>query len=334
MQSSDNKVIYIHHSQLPRRRSASQDENQFLTSTEDFPASCSQNSQPMEIPSSEFIYYDGTRRTFTAPHSKNSRKRKFSDTSCSPPSPDVVPRPMNSFLCARSMLQPYLKKMSKYTIRCSNIMGAFWKLESSAFIKRYFRYIAFVESARHNALYPGYKYQPKKKKTRTSSELQFFIKTHDDWNSSKENNQLIDNKELSATQKVLPLYTPESVCSDFSVEATSSNYENQFDYSISQVTSPGTLEAPKRMENVFNDNYMISSEMIPPILAPDAISTSLEYIVGEILLETFNFQFPPTVQEQLEGQHRFQHTINTSFIDPQINRTIDGFEPIPVQSWS
>lgn len=248
----DKDIIYFQESQLPLKTSALASQNNFFASTDDFPASCSQFGNPKEPFSSEFVYYDGSRRSFSPPNSKSAKKRKNSED----PATDSIPRPTNSFLCARSMLQQNLKAIGSSTVQCSNIMGTFWKLKTSSFIKHYFRYIAFVEGARHSARYPHYKYKPKRRKSKAVQNFDMVAAINNDWNAFS----TTDFPEVTANtnQQTEPTdNAPEANC-DFGIEPLSTFHTIPQECQVTQSLFSETMDFSKFITgDVLNEDYMV-----------------------------------------------------------------------------
>lgn len=118
-------VLFSKSSQLPKRKEKADTVMQRVFNSEAFPSRHSKFNDPKESPSvkSDFLFYDGTKNTFSEQKTPRTRQRKKHQNAES-----LVPRPTNSFICARSMLYKLFEKLNISTIECSNIMSDVSKL--------------------------------------------------------------------------------------------------------------------------------------------------------------------------------------------------------------
>lgn len=115
MEKSGNPLI-TRLSKLPSKRPSESTAEIF--SDDSLPAvEILQRYKPKLEVSSEYLFYDGVNNNFT-PHPSGGNKRKRGSNSKSAP-----PRPANSFLCARSLIQPMLRQLSITNGRVSLIMS-------------------------------------------------------------------------------------------------------------------------------------------------------------------------------------------------------------------
>ncbi|CDO51888.1 mating type protein MATA [Geotrichum candidum] len=151
-------ILYSRKSQLPKKSEKSENVMKRIFSPDSFPSSTSKFNDPREKKKimSDFLFYDGANNTFSETQAP-PRKRKNS-TEDKP-----IPRPTNSFICARSMLHKMFERLNISTIECSNLMSDIWKNYNDDLFKHYFRYLSFLEACWHTSVYPNYRYNPRKK---------------------------------------------------------------------------------------------------------------------------------------------------------------------------
>ena len=111
-------ILYYRSTKLPRKPDLSDSARKEIFNIHSFPSSSSTFNEPKQSTSikSDFLFYDGAKNTFSEQKSSNNRKSVTEKDSS-------VPRPTNSFICARSMLQKLFEQMNVTTIQCSNIMS-------------------------------------------------------------------------------------------------------------------------------------------------------------------------------------------------------------------
>ncbi|BFZ55098.1 hypothetical protein PYCC9005_002137 [Savitreella phatthalungensis] len=91
-----------------------------------------------------------------------SRRRSISSSQATLPSQDdpAVKRPLNSFMLYRKDKQHHVDSNNHQSI--SKIIGEMWRNETAE-VKLFYDRLAQSERRKHQELYPGYKFQPKKK---------------------------------------------------------------------------------------------------------------------------------------------------------------------------
>lgn len=300
MLPSENAVLYAQQCQLPKRSEMPITKQAYVPFKQnEFPASCSLSNTTQNKSPSEFVFYDGSKNSFTEQASeKPSRKRKLLEIKT-----QSIPRPTNSFISARSLFQQKLKVICISAGECSNIMSTIWKMQSSKALKHYFQYIAFVEGARHNALYPNYRYQPKKKSRTKSPHIK---KTHGEsvtpeYNLLKSPSPSSESEESSGflgystssqnTESPSPSIS-ESFSSDYLSTESLSVYENSFSQFGSVVSHPLTplLEISDTLKSY--DEALSSLAQSEPDIDYISVSGSLEFLVGDVLYDTLCRPFP------------------------------------------
>lgn len=309
-------LLLVHTFQLPQKVKKHSRNTSYFKSDE-FPASCSQYLKPKEPSRSEFVYYDGSKKLFTDNKADSqSKKRKRTQNQ-----PVQIPRPTNSFLSARSMLQPKLKAMKVTTVQSSNILSNIWKHNRLSLLKYYFRYISFVEGARHSALYPQYRYSPKKKartklNTYDTQKILSPVLFESDSSTHVSSSQSSFNSYSSSSSSS----TPES----FNTDYLPSFYSSSQDYTTPELTSPegsnsGGYLLCNNTQNFANEivptnskaleeNSALSSDFVKQTKKMESSSTvyglddcglfdyhlpgSIEFFVGEMLYESMNYVIP------------------------------------------
>lgn len=151
-------ILYSRKSQLPKKSDNPENLSTKLFNPESFPSAASKFNEPKEKRQikSDFLFYDGANNKFSETQAPKKRKKNATEDK-------AIPRPTNSFICARSMLHKMFEKLNISTIECSNLMSDIWKNYNDDMFKHYFRYLAFLEACWHASVYPNYRYNPRKK---------------------------------------------------------------------------------------------------------------------------------------------------------------------------